>query len=198
MATKKQIKLNIPKLTAKETLIAYVQTLTEKQSKEAYQLLLERFDCKRARVMKFDRNGVQQTNNLGKVRLTKGEYDRVIQQFGEIYFHRAVEILYDYISNLEVRAESESVARQRLREYQKISHYYKITKGWVNERVLNEMNINSKATHSPYNNSLSVWDIDNPTQAQRYIDELPSELKVNNPEIEYLVTRFPQLIVRDL
>ena len=196
MSNKKQLKLKVPKLTAKETLIAYAQTLTEKQSKEAYQLLLERFDCKRARVMKFDRNGVQQTNNLGKVRLTKGEYDRVIQQFGDIYFHRAVEILYDYISNLEVRAESESIARRRLKEYQRISHYYKITKGWVNERVTIELNNNSKSNNKPYNETLSVWDIETLQDAQRFIDELPNELKINNPEVEYLMVRFPNLLLR--
>lgn len=196
MSNKKQLKLKIQKPTAKETLTAYVQTLTEKQSKEAYQLLLERFDCKRARVIKFDRNGVQQTNNLGKVRLTKGEYDRVIQQFGDIYFHRAVEILYDYISNLEVRAESESIARRRLKEYQRISHYYKITKGWVNERVIIELNNNSKNNSKSYNETLSVWDIETLQDAQRFIDELPNELKINNPEVEYLMVRFPNLLLR--
>ena len=36
-------KIKPAKLTAKETLIAYVSTLSEKNAKEAYQILLERF-----------------------------------------------------------------------------------------------------------------------------------------------------------
>ena len=50
-------KIKPAKLTAKETLIAYVSTLSEKNAKEAYQILLERFDIHRARCLKFNRQG---------------------------------------------------------------------------------------------------------------------------------------------
>lgn len=198
MGKKKQLKLDIPKLTAKETLIGYVGTLTEKQAKEAYQMLLERFSSKRARIIKFNRNGVQDTGINGKVRLTPREYERLIEERGELYFHRVVEILYDYICYLEDRGESEAPIRRRLKEYQRISHYYKLTKGWVAERYQEELNqVNqSKVASSAYNNSLSVWDIETLEQAQKFIDELPSELKINNPEVEYLMARFPNLLLR--
>lgn len=186
---KDQLKLNIPKLTNKEVLIAYVSTLNDKQAKEAYQILLERFDIHRARVIKFNRNGVQDTN--GKVRLTQNEYNKIITEKGELYFHSAVEILYDYIVYLEERSQSESTLRPRLREYNRISHYYKLTKGWVVEKYQKEYG----ATHSNYNKTLSVWDINTLEEAQRYYNELPSELRINNPEIDYLVTKFPSLIL---
>lgn len=196
MGKRKQLKLDIPKLTAKETLIGYVGTLNEGQAKEAYQMLLERFSSKRARVIKFNRNGIQDTN--GKVRLTPREYERLVEERGELYFHRVVEILYDYICYLEDRAESETPARRRLKEYQKISHYYKLTKGWVAERYQEELNKNnqSKIASKSYNESLSVWDIETLEQAQKFIDELPNELKINNPEVEYLIVRFPKLLLR--
>lgn len=196
MVKKRQLKLDIPKLTAKETLIGYAGTLTEKQAKEAYQMLLERFSSKRARVIKFNRNGVQDTSTNGKVRLTPREYERLIEEKGEFYFHRVIEILYDYICHLEDRAGSEITARRRLKEYQRISHYYKLTKGWVAERYNQEHNIQTEATSTLYNKSLSVWDIETLEQAQTFYNELPNELKINNPEIEYLVTRFPELILR--
>lgn len=195
MVKKKQLKLDIPKLTAKETLIGYAGTLTEKQAKEAYQMLLERFSSKRARVIKLNRNGVQDPIG-GKVRLTPREYERLIEEKGELYFHRVIEILYDYICYLEDRAESEVTTRRRLKEYQRISHYYKLTKGWVAERYNQEHNIQSEATSTPYNKSLSVWDIETLEQAQTFYNELPNELKINNPEVEYLATRFPGLILR--
>lgn len=195
MGKKKQPKPDIPKLTAKETLIGYAGTLTEKQAKEAYQMLLERFSSKRARVIKFNRNGVQDSIN-GKVRLTPREYERLIEERGELYFHRVVEIIYDYICYLEDRAESEVTTRRRLKEYQRISHYYKLTKGWVAEKYNQEHNIQTGATSKAYNKSLSVWDIETLEQAQTFYNELPSELKINNPEVEYLATRFPELILR--
>lgn len=196
MGKRKQLKLDIPKLTAKETLIGYASTLNEGQAKEAYQILLERFSSKRARVIKLNRNGIQDIN--GKVRLTPREYERLVEERGELYFHRVVEILYDYICYLEDRAESETPARRRLKEYQKISHYYKLTKGWVAERYQEELNKNnqSKIASKSYNESLSVWDIETLEQAQKFIDELPSELKINNPEVEYLIVRFPKLLLR--
>lgn len=195
MVKKKQLKLNIPKLTAKEILIGYVGTLTEKQAKEAYQMLLERFSSKRARVIKFNRNGIQDVN--GKVRLTPREYERLVEERGELYFHRVVEILYDYICYLEDRAESETPARRRLKEYQRISHYYKLTKGWVAQRYEDDLikDNQSKVSSKAYNETLSAWDIETLEQAQRFINELPNELRINNPEVEYLVTRFPQLII---
>lgn len=155
--------------------------------------MLERFSPKRARVIKFLREGIQ--SPFGKVRLTPRQYDLIIEQLGEIYFHRAVEILYDYIVYLEERAETEVVARRRLREYNKISHYYKLTKGWVAERVTQEMNINSEGTSNPVNESLNFYDIETLEQAQQYINELPRELRVNNPEVEFLIAKYPQIIL---
>lgn len=188
MVNKKQLKLDIPKLTAQEVLRGYIGTLTEKQSKEAYQLLLERFSPKRARVIKFDRNGTQSIT--GKVRLTPREYERLIEERGELYFHRVVEILYDYICYLEERAEAEAPIKKRLREYRRISHYYKLTKGWVFEKYNLEF-----GQQSNYDESLCVWDIETLAQAQKYYDSIPAALRINNPEIEYLTSRFPELIL---
>lgn len=186
--SKKQLKLDIQKLTAQEVLRGYIGTLTEKQSKEAYQLLLERFSPKRARVIKFDRNGTQSIT--GKVRLTPREYERLIEERGELYFHRVVEILYDYICYLEERAEAEAPIKKRLREYRRISHYYKLTKGWVFEKYNLEF-----GQQSNYDESLCVWDIETLAQAQKYYDSIPAALRINNPEIEYLTSRFPELIL---
>lgn len=183
-------KIKPAKLTAKETLIAYVSTLSEKNAMEAYQILLERFDIHRARCLKFNRQGIQDVN--GKVRLTSKEYQRILEELGDLYFHRTVEILYDYIVYLEEKAPYELVARQRLKEYNKISHYYRLTKGWVAKRFEEE---NPQATTSPANKTLCFQDISNEEQAQRYINELPSPLRINNPEVEFLLVQYPNLIL---
>lgn len=181
----------INKLTSKETLLGYVGTLTETQAKEAYQILLERFSCKRARVIKFNREGIQDKD--GKIRLTPREYERVLEEQGEVYFHRAVEMLFDYLASLEERAECDSQLRQRLRYYNRISHYQKITKGWVAQRI-SEEDIKSGAGTKPANKILNVYDIETLDEAIQYINELPNSLRINNPDIEYLMLRFPQLM----
>lgn len=183
--------MKISKLTNKETLLGYVGTLTETQAKEAYQILLERFSSKRARVIKFNREGVQDT--AGKIRLTPREYERVLEEQGEVYFHRAVEMLYDYLVSLEERAECDSQLRQRLRYYNRISHYQKITKGWVAQRITEE-DIKSGIDTRPVNKVLNVYDIETLDEAIRYINELPNSLKFNNPDIEFLMLKFPQLM----
>lgn len=191
---RKQLKLDIPKLTNKETLIGYVGTLTEPQAKEAYQMLLERFSSKRAKIIKFNREGIQDLIN-GKVRLTPRQYELLLEQCGDIYFHRCVEILYDYLVYLEERAEVEVTSRRRLREYKKISHYYKLTKGWVAQRYEEELNNQSKDNSRGYNEPLNVYDITKLDDAIRYVKELPSTLRINNPEVEYLTMKFPQLVM---
>lgn len=183
--------MKVEKLSAKETLLGYVGTLTEVQSKEAYQILLERFSCKRARVIKFNREGVQDIT--GKIRLTPREYERILEEQGELYFHRAVELLFDYIVSLEERAECDSQLRQRLRYYNRISHYQKITKGWVAQR-LSEQDIKSGAGTKPANEILNVYDIETLEQARQYLNELPNQLRINNPDIEFLEMKFPQLM----
>lgn len=188
--------MDIPKLTNKETLIGYAGTLTEVQAKEAYQILLERFSCKRARIIKFNREGIQDPI-VGKVRLTPREYERLIEEAGDLYFHRVVEILYDYIIYLEERAPYEATTRRRLNEYKKISHYHKLTKGWVAQRYEEELNNNnSKGNSNPYSETLNVYDINSEEQAQRYINELPVELRINNPDIDFLIMKYPRLILR--
>ena len=84
------------------------------------------------------------------------------------------------------------VARQRLKEYNKISHYYRLTKGWVAKRFEEE---NPQAATSPVNETLCFQDISNEEQAQRYINELPSPLRINNPEVEFLLVQYPNLIL---
>ena len=189
---KNQLKLDLPKPTNQEVLLGFVATLKDGQCKEAYQMLLERFNPKRARIMKFNREAIQSVQ--GKVRLTPRQYEMILENCGEVYFHRAVEILYDYIVHLEERADSEVVARRRLKEYNSISHYYKLTKGWVAQRVTDEMNVQPEATQSLYNESLNFYDIETLEQAREYINQLPNELRINNPEVEFLCNRFPELI----
>lgn len=175
------------KITPQEILIAYCSTLSDKRAKEAYQILLERFEIHKARCLTFDRYGKECPPPQGKIRLTPSQLEKILNEYGEIGFHSLCEILYDYIVNLEERAPYEVIARRRLKEYQKISHFYKLTNGWVAEKYAQAhpevATINEK---EPLRYEL----ISNKAQAIEWIKSIPSELRFNTPEIPSLIMQY--------
>ena len=56
------------KLTAKEILQAFVSTLSEKNCKEAYRLLRERYDKSKVRMLTLNREGVPVVDGLVRLR----------------------------------------------------------------------------------------------------------------------------------
>ena len=88
------------KQTAKELLIAYVTTLSDKKCKEGYQILQERFEIHRKKKLLFNRQGVEALAPDGKIRLTPNQFNMILETCGEQGFHRLCELLYDYILNL--------------------------------------------------------------------------------------------------
>lgn len=176
------------KVTSREALIAYCSTLSEKNCKLAIQILQERFDIHRAKHLLFNRAGVESPTPEGKVRLTPNQHKMVLEEYGELGFHRLVELLYDYIVHLEERAPFELVARQRLKEYSKISHYYKMTKGWVAKRYEEEHpTIGSCPTQEDV---LNFEDVQTKGQAIKFIKSIPRHLRFDNQEVTYLMFEY--------
>lgn len=175
------------KQTPQEILIAYCSTLSDKKAKEAYQILLERFEIHRARCLTFDRYGKECPPPLGKIRLTPNQFEKVLATYGEIGFHSLCEILYDYIVRLEEQALYEVTARRQLKKYQTISHFYKLTSGWVAQRYAEAhpevVIINEK---KPLRYEL----ISNKAQAIEWIKSIPIELRFNTPEIANLIMEY--------
>ena len=185
MAKKKQsVELN-----PSEVLSNYISTLSESKCKEAYQLLRERFDIVRPRIVRLNAEGQQDKN--GRVRLRTGELEKLVQTTSEYKFHWLINKLHTYLDKLAEKAESEAPYKRKLKEYDKISHYYKLTKGWVAQAYLNEANP-PKYLREP--DVPDFYSIQNETQAKKYIDSLPPELRINNPEIEWLVGQYPSLM----
>lgn len=176
------------KLSSKETLIAYVSTLSESKCKIAYQALQERFEIHRKRNLLFNREGIEALAPDGKVRLTPNQYQKVLEIYGELGFHRLVEILYDYIVNLEERAPVEVTAKQRLKTYQSISHYYKMTQGWVAQRY--EQEHPEFLESKPKMVQIEFKDIDSKSKAIEYINSIPKHLRYENMEIDFLVAQY--------
>lgn len=176
------------KLTSREALIAYCSTLSDKNCKIGLQLLQERFETHRKKHLLFNRAGLEAKAPEGKVRLTPSQYKMILEEYGELGFHRMVELLYDYIIHLEERAECELVARQRLKEYNKISHYYKMTKGWVAKRYEEEHP--SSGACPPQEDTLNFEDVTNKAQAITFINSIPKHLRFDNQEITFLMFEY--------
>lgn len=175
-------------LTDREILEAYITTLPERNIKEAYQILRERFDIKRPRIIKLNVNG--EVSPVGRVRLRQGELDKLIKNCGEYKFHWLVSTLHKYLDDLAERAECDATLRRRLRQYERTSHYYKLTKGWVAQSYV----INGAPNAPKHKEGLSFYEIETRSQAEEYINSIPKWLRMDNPEIEYLVAKYPDLI----
>lgn len=181
------------KLTNKEILISYCSTLSENKCKIAYQALQERFEITRKKNMLFNREGVEALAPEGKIRLTPNQFKMILEVYGEQGFHRLCELLYDYIVNLEERAPFETVAKQRLKNYNSISHYYKLTRGWVAERYEQECQRDNKysaVATMDENKFLNFEDIKSKLDAITYIKSIPSHLRYDNVEISYLYNEY--------
>lgn len=181
-----KVKEYVEKLTAKETLQAFVSTLSESNCKEAYRLLRERYDRSKVRMLMLNREGIPSPEGL--VRLRPKEMERLLATEGEYKFHWKVAKLYDWLEELQERAKIEPPARRMWKQYSKISHCYRLQKGWVDEAYKREANPPPSEM-----DCIDFYSINSEEEALRYIQTLPASLRVGSPEIEFLVARYPKL-----
>lgn len=177
------------KLTNKEVLIAYVSTLPDNKCKEAYQILTERYDIHKRKYLLFNRQGVEAKAPDGKIRLRPFHYERILRMYGEDGFHRLVELLYDYIVYLEENTDCVFNGRKKLRDLQTICHYNILTKGWVAQEYFKE-NPNVSIRDDEQNDIVDFFDIDTKFMAIRFIKQTPPELRFDNDDIAYLITKY--------
>ena len=127
----------------------------------------ERFETHRKKHLLFNRAGVEANSPDGKVRLTPNQYKMLLEEYGELGFHRMVELLYDYIVHLEERAECELVARQRLKAENP-----------------------ARGGSVPQEDTLNFEDVKNKTQAIKFIKSIPRHLRFDNQEITFLMFEY--------
>lgn len=178
------------KKTNKEILLAFCNTLSEANSIKAYKLLTEEFEIRRPVVLKFNRDGVEDKTN-GKVRLRRQDVTKITELLGEKYLLVAIQIMFDYISWLEEKAPYEAGARRKLRDLKTRNHYIDLTRGWVAEKI--EKNYPA-INRSLDVETLSLEDVKTLEQARTFVKQLPSYLRINNPEVDLLVMRYPELL----
>lgn len=181
-----KVKEYVEKLTAKETLQAFVSTLSEANCKEAYRLLRERYDRSKVRMLTLNRDGTVDVNGL--VRLRPKEMERLLATEGEYKFHWKVARLHDWLEELHERAKIEPPAKRMWKQYSKISHTYRLQKGWVDEAYKREANPPPSEM-----NLVDFYSIDTEEQAYVYIRSMPEALRIGSPEVEFLVARYPKL-----
>ena len=178
------------KKTNKEILLAFCNTLSEANSIKAYKLLTEEFEIRRPVVLKFNRDGVEDKKE-GKVRLRRQDVAKITETLGEKYLLLAIQIMYDYISYLEQQAPYDATKRRKLRDLKTRNHYIDLTRGWVAEKIeKNYPAINRNLDIE----TLSLEDVKTLEQARTFVKQLPSYLRINNPEVDLLVMKYPELL----
>ena len=165
---------------------AYIQTLSDKKCKEAYQILRERYDITRPKIIRL--NAEAKPDGSGKVRLREKELERLLKTCGEYKFRWLVAKLHSYLDSLEERGECEAECKRRLKKYGTISHYHKLSKGWVAEAYAKEVVPTRRDKEF-----VDFYSISNEEEAFIYVNQLPPSLRINSPEVEYLMTRYPKL-----
>lgn len=177
------------KQTDREILISYITTLPDKYMKEIYQILTERYNLHKTKYLILNREGVVAKAPEGKVRLRPYQMERLIKGYGELGFHRLVEIMYDYIQYLEENTECVPRGKSKLRDLSVISHYNIMSKGWVAEKFIRE-NPQYSYIEEPEVKYIDFFDIENKSQAIKFIQQTPPELRYDNQEIIYLVDKY--------
>lgn len=182
------MKKTIPSFSNKEILIALCNSLSEKQAKEAYTMLTQYFNIKRVHFKRF--NKLMEEDSKGMIRLRAFDYDKLIKIFGLPMCKNIFQIWGNYLEYLEQHKEQESSFKRKLREYYTHNHYRFMVQDWVIQKA----ETLSEGNSSPYNKGIDFFDINNIKEAREYIKTIPSALRINNSEIDFLVTAYPELL----
>ena len=142
--------------TNKDILLGYIATLPDKDCKEIYYLLQGK-DKPEYELVIFD-----------KVKLTQGQYNKLIWLWGKEKVEECIKILNDWIIKKNI---------------DKPISYYKSLLGWVENAYYR--------THPATDKSLKFdSEIDTEWKAKRYVQRIPPELRAYDSEVKYLVERF--------
>lgn len=183
--------MKLPKMTNKEVLIAFCNTLSDNEAKKAYDMLAEYYNIKRSVFKKYNEDGIEDSN--GKVRLRKADYQRLIDMFGQPYVVSAIRELANYINYLEQNKEGNASYKSKLRKLATSSHYPLLKSEWIAQRV-RKQKIKSEGYSNPYKETYEFYKISNQEEALTYLKSIPRAFWNNNKEVEYLLTQYPELV----
>lgn len=179
-------------LTNKEALSAFVNTLTDKQCREAYILMKEMFQSGRSKVLKFNKQGV--VCDMGLVRLTQMQYDKLIVYLGEFRTQWQIEKLHTWLEDMRRRAENNPRDKATYRKYMTDTHYnYMVDNslGWVYNAYTTALQTGEVREKSL--NHINFNDIKNIDMAKKFIERIPKQNRLGNIEIDLLFQTYPKL-----
>lgn len=181
-------------MSNKETLIAFCETLSESEARKAYIMLADYYSIKRTAIKKFNRECIEDKDGL--IRLRKCDLSKLIEAYGDTYVKQAAEVIYDYFQYLEDNKEFRTEYKRKLRQYKSSSHYPLFKADWIADRV-RQRKIKSEGVLSPYKECYDFYNIETKEQAIEYIKSIPSSLRIDNPEVQLLLTQYPDIIIGD-
>lgn len=145
----------------KEILLGYIATLPDKDCKDIYYLLQGK-DTPEYELVIFD-----------KVKLTQGQYNKLIWLWGKDKVEVCIKILNDWIVKKNIN---------------KPISCYKNLLGWVENAYYR--------THPADDKSLKFnSNIDTEWKARKYVQRIPKELRAYDSEVKFLVERFGDKIL---
>lgn len=145
----------------KDILLGYIATLPDKECKEIYYLLQGK-DTPEYELVIFD-----------KVKLTQGQYNKLIWLWGKDKTLACIDILNNWIKKKDII---------------KPISYYKSLLGWVETAYYRTHPANDKSLKFDSN-------IDTEWKARKYVQGIPPELRACDSEVKFLVEKFGSKIL---
>lgn len=145
----------------KDILLGLIGTLSDEECKNIYYLIVgskDKYD------LEFD-----------KVKLTQGQYDKLIWMWGKEKTDKCIEILNSWLSKKDITKN--------------ISCYRQLI-GWVENKYYQLFPANDKSLR--FNSK-----IDTAWKAKRYIKRIPKELRAYDSEVKFLIERYGVDILGD-
>lgn len=156
-------------MNSKDILQAYINTLSDKECKDIYMMLME---VERNKGKYAFYNEEADVDDKGLIKLTPKQYHALFTTWGESKTKECFKLLYNYLnSGKKVRAS-----------------HYNLLKGWIETlyqmRQQKKIGRPKKVIEIPFNK------VQSKAEARLYIANVPSHLRSDDPCVSYLVNKY--------
>lgn len=153
-------------MNSKDILIAYINTLSDRECKSIF-LLLKEMEGAKGKYEMYNSEGVKDDNGL--IKLTPRQYHALAQSWSEEKLKYCFDVLSKYLaSGKKVRAS-----------------HYTLLNGWVETSYINS---HKKRGRKPL--TVRFEDIKSKAQAILYVANVPASMRGDDVYVNYLVNRW--------
>lgn len=161
-------------MNSKEVLLAYINTLSDRECKKIYLMLKDTDKMSKARYEYY--NDKAEPMEGGLIKLTPVQFHALVNSWGMDKVKGCFKILYNYLKE----------------EKKVLTPHYRLLRGWVETHYLKKLNQHNRP---PVHLAIRFDEIKTKAQARIYVAQVPPELRGYDVNVEYLVNRYGEEIL---